>query len=165
MGEGAPLAKAPPVTAPPPPAPAHSMRTLIALLLATPAQAWDFSPTPVCTILNDTPSLSIRVMYDPGQEQPYAITLTRPDPWPVTDSFGLRFEGPMALTIGTSRHQLSSDGRTVTVTDSGFGNVLDGLALNSFAAALAGDMLVPFDLRGARPAVEAFRACGVVPSA
>ncbi|MFN5999223.1 MAG: excinuclease ABC subunit B [Paracoccaceae bacterium] len=134
-------------------------------LLATSAQAWDFSPTPVCTILNDTPTLSIRVTYDPGEAQPYAITLTRPDPWPVTDSFGLRFEGPMAITIGTSRHQLSPDGRTLTVSDSGFGNVLDGLALNSIAAAMAGEMLVPFDLTGARPAVEAFRACGEVPSA
>ena len=141
------------------------MRALVLLLFATPAQAWDFTPTPICTILNDTPTLQVRVTYDPGQAQPYAITLTRPDPWPVTETFGLRFEGPMAMTIGTSRHQLSPDGRTVTVTDTGFANVLDGLALNGFAAALAGDLLVPFDLTGARPAVEAFRACGEVPSA
>lgn len=141
------------------------MRALVLLFLATPAQAWDFTPTPICTIRNDTPTLQVRVTYDPGQAQPYAITLMRPDPWPVTETFGLRFEGPMAMTIGTSRHQLSPDGRTVTVTDTGFGNVLDGLALNGFAAALAGDLLVPFDLTGARPAVEAFRACGEVPSA
>ena len=141
------------------------MRVLVLLFLAAPAQAWDFTPTPICTIRNDTPTLQVRVTYDPGQAQPYAITLTRPDPWPVTETFGLRFEGPMAMTIGTSRHQLSPDGRTVTVTDTGFANVLDGLALNGFAAALAGDLLVPFDLTGARPAVEAFRACGEVPSA
>ena len=142
------------------------MRFLLALLLLTiPAQAWDFTPTPICTIRNDTPTLSVRVTYDPGQPQPYAISLTRPDPWPITETFGLRFEGPMAMSIGTSRHQLSPDGRTVTVTDTGFGNVLDGLALNGFAAAMAGDTLVPFDLTGARPAVEAFRACGEVPSA
>jgi hypothetical protein len=142
------------------------MRVLLALaILATPAQAWDFTPTPICTIRNDTPMLQVRVTYDPTLAQPYTISLTRPDPWPVTDTFGLRFEGPMAKTIGTSRHQLSPDGRTVTVTDTGFGNVLDGLALNGFAAALAGDVLVPFDLTGARPAVEAFRACGEVPSA
>jgi hypothetical protein len=60
---------------------------------------------------------------------------------------------------------LSDDGRTLTVTDGGFGNVLDGLALNGTATALAGDTVIPFDLAGARPAVEAFRACGVVPSA
>lgn len=142
------------------------MRALLALaILATPAQAWDFTPTPICTILNDTPELSIRVTYDPAQAEPYAITLTRPDPWPATETFGLRFDGPAAMTIGTGRHQLSNEGRTLSVTDTGFGNVLDGLAFNGTATALAGDTEVPFDLTGARPAVEAFRACGVVPSA
>jgi hypothetical protein len=142
------------------------MRALIALLLfATPAQAWDFTATPVCTIFNDAPSLSVRVTYDPAQSEPYAIALTRPDPWPVTDSFGLSFNGPAAMTIGTGRHRLSDDGRTLTVTDTGFGNVLDGLAFNGSAMALVGSTAVPFDLTGARPAVEAFRACNVVPSA
>lgn len=140
------------------------MRALI-LLLATPVQAWDFTPTPICTILNDTPELSIRVTYDPTQAQPYAITLSRPDPWPTTETFGLRFDGPAAMTIGTNRHQLSPDGRTLTVTDAGFDNVLDGLALNGTATALAGDAALPFDLTGARPAVAAFRACNVLPSA
>jgi hypothetical protein len=142
------------------------MRTLIALLfLASPVQAWDFSPTPICTIINNTPDLSIRVTYDPTQPQPYAISLTRPEPWPATDTFGLRFDGPAAMSIGTDRHQLSPDGRTLTVTDTGFGNVLDGLAFNGTATALAGAASVPFNLTGARPAVEAFRACGEVPSA
>lgn len=142
------------------------MRTWIALLLlATPTHAWDFTPTPICTILNDTPTFSIRVTFDPTQPQPYAISLIRPDPWPVTETFGLSFDGPAAMTIGTGRHQLSADGRTLTVTDTGFGNVLDGLALNGTATALAGDAAIPIDLTGARPAVEAFRACNVVPSA
>jgi hypothetical protein len=141
------------------------MRVLLALLIASPAQAWEFTATPVCTILNDAPTLQVRVTFDPSQAQPYAIALTRPDPWPVTDTFGLSFTGPAAMTIGTSRHQLSTDGRTLTVTDTGFGNVLDGLAYNGTAAALAGDLAVPFDLTGARPAVEAFKACNVVPSA
>jgi hypothetical protein len=140
---------------------------MIALfLLAAPAHAWDFTPVPVCTIAEDTADLSIRVTYDPSQPEPYAITLTRlDDPWPVTDSFALRFDGPAALSIGTGRHRLSPDGRTLTVSDTGFGNVLDGLALNRTATALAGETQIPFDLAGARPAVEAFRACGVVPSA
>jgi hypothetical protein len=141
------------------------MRVLIALLLATPAQAWDFTPTPVCTIFHDSPMLLVRVTFDPSQAEPYAITLTRPDPWPVTDTFGLSFNGPAAMTIGTARHQLSADGRTLTVSDMGFGNVLDGLALNRTATALAGDTQMPVDLTGARPAVDAFRACGQVPSA
>jgi hypothetical protein len=143
------------------------MRAMIALLLLTsPAQAWDFTPAPICTLFEDTPDLAIRVTYDPSQPEPYAISLTRTtDPWPATASFGLRFDGPAALSIGTSRHQLSADGRTLTVSDTGFGNVLDGLALNSTATALAGATQIPFDLAGAGPAVEAFRACGVVPSA
>lgn len=142
------------------------MRVLLAfVLLATSAQAWDFTPTPICTIFNDTPSLSIRVTFDPTQPQPYAISLTRPDPWPATETFGLSFNGPVAMSISTGRHQLSADGRTLTVTDTGFGNVLDGMAFNGSATAMAGTNSVPFDLTGARPAVEAFRACGVVPSA
>jgi hypothetical protein len=141
------------------------MRVLLALLLATPAQAWEFTPTPVCTIVEETPDLSIRVTYDPAQAQPYAISLTRPTPWPVTETFGLRFDGPVAMTIGTDRQQLSPDGLTLTVTDTGFGNVLDGLSFNATATALAGDAVLSFDLTGAHPAVEAFRACGVVPSA
>jgi hypothetical protein len=142
------------------------MRALIALLLlAAPAQAWDFTPIPVCTIAEDTPTLSIRVTFDPAQPEPYAISLTRPDPWPVTESFGLRFDGPQAMTIGTARHRVSEDGRTLTVSDTGFDNVLNGLALNATATALAGGAEVPFDLTGAAAAVEAFRACGVVPSA
>ncbi len=142
------------------------MRALMALaLLASPASAWEFSATPVCTILEDTEALSIRVTFDPTLAQPYAITLTRPTPWPESETFGLRFDGLAAMTIGTSRHQLSADGKTLTVTDTGFDNVLDGLAYNATATALAGETQVPVDLTGARPAVEAFRTCNVLPSA
>lgn len=142
------------------------MRMLIALcLLAAPASAWEFTATPVCTITHETPDLALRISFDPAQPQPYAIALTRPTAWEQTESFGLRFEGPAAMTIGTGRHQLSSDGKTLTVSDTGFDNVLDGLAYNARGTALAGATEVPFDLTGARPAVEAFRACDVLPSA
>jgi hypothetical protein len=142
------------------------MRLMIALcLLASPAQAWDFTPKPVCTIAEDTADLSIRVTYDPALAEPYAITLTRPDPWSATETFGFRFDGPVASIIGTDRHRLSPDKRMLTVTDTGFGNVLDGLALNATATAIAGATEIPFSLSGAAPAVEAFRACAVLPSA
>lgn len=142
------------------------MRMLIALcLLAAPASAWEFTATPVCTITHETPDLALRISFDPAQPQPYAIALTRPTAWEQTEGFGLRFDGPAAMTIGTGRHQLSSDGKTLTVSDTGFDNVLDGLAYNARATALAGATEVPFDLTGARPAVEAFRACDVLPSA
>lgn len=142
------------------------MRALIALLvLTTPAAAWNFTATPVCTLSHDTPELAVTVTYDPSERAPYSITLRRPDPWPRTETFGLRFEGPAALTIGTGRHRLSPDGRALTVTDTGFGNVLDGLSYNTTATAIAGEVAVPFDLTDAHPAVEAFRACIVLPSA
>lgn len=142
------------------------MRALIALcVLATPASAWEFTATPVCTITHKTPDLALRVTFDPAQSQPYSIALTRSEPWERTESFGLRFEGPAAMTIGTGRHQLSADGKTLTVKDTGFDNVLDGLGYNARATALAGMTEIPFDLTGARPAVEAFRACDVLPSA
>jgi hypothetical protein len=142
------------------------MRTLVALAVfaAAPALAWEFTALPVCTIMHDTPDITLRVTFDPAQSQPYAIALTLPTAWPVTQTFGLRFDGPAAMTIGTARHQLSPDGRTLTVSDTGFDNVLDGLAYNGLATALADDAEVPLDLTGARPAVEAFRACNVVPS-
>lgn len=141
------------------------MRGLL-LLLAFPAPlcAWEFTASPVCTILHDTPDLSVRVTRDPGVPEPYAITLTRPGPWPDTATFGLRFDGPAGMTIGTSRHRLSADRRSLTVTDTGFDNVLDGLALNRTATALAGDTAVPRDLTGAAPAVAAFRDCGAAPT-
>ncbi len=142
------------------------MRTPVALLLlVSPASAWEFTATPICTLTHQTPDLAIRVTFDPAQAEPYAIALTRPSVWPESDSFGLRFDGPAAMTIGTQRHQLSADRRTLTVTDTGFGNVLDGLAYNATATALADDTALPFDLTGARPAVEAFRSCYVLPSA
>ena len=143
------------------------MRILVALALMTaPAGAWEFTPTPVCTIAEDTRDIRIRVTYDPAQPEPYAISLTLPDSaWPATGSFGLRFDGPAALSIGTARHQLSPDGRTLTVSDTGFDNVLDGLALTSTATAVAGETAIPFDLTGAKSAVEAFRACGILPLA
>ncbi|HLQ19119.1 MAG TPA: excinuclease ABC subunit B [Tabrizicola sp.] len=142
------------------------MRAVLALVFLTaPAQAWDFTATPVCTILNDTPGLSLRVTFDPSLTEPYAITLTRPTAWPPTETFGLRFTGPQAMTIGTARHRLSADGRTLTVSDTGFGNVLDGLAFNGTATAIAAGSEIEIDLSGARPAVEAFRACLVQPSA
>lgn len=142
------------------------MRSLLALLLfGSPAFAWEFSATPVCTLTHETPDLAIRVTFDPAQAEPYAIALTRPAAWPDTESFGLRFDGPAPMTIGTTRHKLSPDSRTLTVTDTGFDNVLNGLAYNGTATALSGATEVPFDLTGARPEVEAFRACYVLPSA
>ena len=61
--------------------------------------------------------------------------------------------------ISTTRHVLDEGGRRLTVTDRGFGNVLDGLQFNGRAIAIAGDTVVALDLAGAAPEVEVFRAC------
>ncbi|MEO0624574.1 MAG: hypothetical protein AAFU49_05345 [Pseudomonadota bacterium] len=96
--------------------------------------------------------------YDP-RSLDYAIALKRAVPWPDDPAFAIRFDGPRGLTISTSRHQLS-EGRTVlTVTDRGFGNVLDGLQFNDTATALTGSAALSVSLDGAAPKVEAFRAC------
>jgi hypothetical protein len=61
--------------------------------------------------------------------------------------------------ISTGRHVLSEDGRTLSVRDRGFGNVLNGLEFNVVALAATGDRVVSIDLDGAAPEVAAFRAC------
>lgn len=135
--------------------------TLAFLLLASPACAWDFVPRPVCTVLNDhaASAIDVTMTFDPSGPE-YSIALTRDSAWPLGPVFSLQFDGPRSLTISTHRHRLSNDGRTLTVTDRGFGNVLDGLQFNDQATALIGGIGLPFALDGAAPAVEAFRNCG-----
>jgi hypothetical protein len=141
-------------------------QVLISLLLATsPAAAWEYSPTPVCTLSHATSEAELRVTYDPRQEQPYAIAISRQQAWPEASTFSMRFDGPRGLTITTDRQRLSDNGRTLTVTDRGFGNVLNGLEFNTTATALFGDSKMPFGLDGAASEVQAFRACATAPIA
>lgn len=143
------------------------MRTaaLLALLLATPAGAWEFTPTPVCTLSHAAGTVSVRVTYDPAQADPYAIAVTRAAGWPAGAVFAIRFDGGRALVIQTTRQALSDGGRTLTVTDRGFGNVLDGLEFNAIATALIGDAAEPVSLQGAAAPVRAFRDCATAPVA
>lgn len=135
------------------------MRFLLILLLsAVPAMAWEFRPLPVCTLKNAETELEVAVTYDPASRE-YAIALTRPEGWPTAPVFALQFEGGRGLTISTGRHVLSTDGKTLTVTDTGFGNVLNGIEFNTVATALLGQTAVPFPLTGAAPGVQAFRDC------
>jgi hypothetical protein len=140
------------------------MRLALALaLLASPAAAWEFRADPVCTLRHEGPDAVVEITRDPGVPEPYAITLTRPEPWPSAPRFAIRYEGPRGFTITTGRHTRSADGRTLRVTDTGFGNVLDGLEQGGRAIALSGDAAVAVDLTGAAPAVRAFRACPAPP--
>ncbi|MCR9257823.1 MAG: hypothetical protein NXI16_17205 [Alphaproteobacteria bacterium] len=135
------------------------LRPLIALLLMiTPAVAWEATPGPICALTHDGRDAFVRLTYDPSIPE-YSIAITVQDPWVNTARFAIRFEGPRGLAISTERHVLSPDGKTLTVTDSGFSNVLDGLEFNVTATALLGDRAVTLLLDGAAPAVRDFRAC------
>ena len=137
---------------------------LLPLLAATPAAAWEFTPNPVCTLRHAGAEAGVVVTHDPREAQPYAITLTRPDTaWPEGPVFTLTFEGPRPLTIGTDRHRLTGGGTALTVTDRGFGNVLDGLQFCDRAVARLGEAAVAVSLTGAAGPVEAFRACALAP--
>lgn len=128
------------------------------LFLATPASAWDFTPGLPCLLTHDQGTVSAELTYDPTAPL-YSITITRSTPWPDAPVFAMRFDGPAGLTISTDRQTLSADRRALTVTDRGFGNVLNGLQFNQTATALLGDQAVSFDLSDAADAVAAFRDC------
>ena len=134
------------------------MRALAVLLLATPAAAWEASSEgPVCLLTKDTDEAEIVVSHDPRKALPYAIDLTLDAPWQAGPFFAIRFDGLQPRTITTDRHQLTRN--TLTVTDRGFGNVLDGLAFNFVALAASGSTSVVIPLEGAAPEVEKFKAC------
>lgn len=132
---------------------------LLALLAGQPALGWEFTPSPVCTLSFETAEAGVSVTHDPRLSLPYSISITLPDAWPAGADFAIRFDGPQALTIATNRHVASDGGRTLTVSDVGFGNVLNGLEFNATATALSGDRAVTLPLAGAAPEVEKFRAC------
>lgn len=137
------------------------MRLALTLtLLASPAAAWEFASSPVCTLSHDTGDVAVTVTKDPSLPEPYAIALTLADgTWPEVPVFAIQFVGPFGLVIQTDRHALSEDGRTLTVTDTGFDNVLDGIGLNRTAIMLVGPAVMPVDLDGAGGPVAAFRDC------
>jgi len=139
------------------------MRTLLALLiLASPATAWDFTPAPICTLSETSDSGDVTVTYDPAITE-YTITLTLADgTWPDAPVFGMAFVAERPINIQTDRFTITNEGRSLTVTDRGFGNVLNGLEFNSRAYAVLGDLTVPVPLAQIAPAIEAFRNCPAV---
>lgn len=135
------------------------LRVFAALLLtAAPALAWETRSGRICELIHDGQNASVRVTYDPSVPQ-YSIAISPEFPWSHGPVFAMRFDGPRGNTITTDRHVISGGGTTLTVTDSGFGNVLNGLEFNHTATALLGDRTVAVSLDGAAPAVRDFRAC------
>lgn len=132
-----------------------------AICLSTPAVAWEFTDSPICTLTNDGNPLTVQVTFDPAIGE-YAIHLTLPASsagWANAPVFALQFTGARSLTISTPSHSLSEDQRTVTVRDSGFGNVLNGLQYNAIATAMLGNEAIMFSLTDAADPVESFRNC------
>ncbi|MEM1353020.1 MAG: hypothetical protein AAGF27_11795 [Pseudomonadota bacterium] len=139
------------------------MRSLICLLLwASPVAAWEFTPGLPCVLTHIEGGAEVELTHDPRAPL-YSITIRTFAPWPDADVFGIRFDGPAGITITTDRHVISPDGRALTVTDRGFGNVLNGLQQNVTATALLGDRAVPFSLAGADAPVDKFRRCEATP--
>lgn len=142
-----------------PPYPFSMRAFLLFLLTALPAHAWEATLGPVCTLTHETESAYVLLTYDPSEPR-YSIAITRKGgPWPNGSAFQMLFDGPAPLAIGTDRHILSDGGRTLTVTDRGFGNVLNGLQFNGMARATTGGLTESFSLTGAAGPVQAFRDC------
>jgi hypothetical protein len=132
---------------------------LLFVLLPAKALGWTFSPIPVCTLRHAGEAAEVVVTFDPGIPE-YAISVTLAEGrWPEAPSFAIAFLGPAGTTVTTDRHVLSVDGRSLTVTDRGFGNVLNGLEFNAEAMAAAGATTVRVSLVGAAGPVRAFRDC------
>ena len=129
------------------------------LLLASPAAAWEFSATPICTLSHTAAAGTITVTYDASLPE-YALEITLPDgTWPNEQLFGMAFADDSPINIQTNRHELSNDGRTLMAKDRGFGNVLAGLEFNSRAYAISGDKTVGFSLDGIKGPMTDFRNC------
>ena len=132
------------------------IRALAFLVCAAPAHAWEFTPTPICTLSHAEAHAEVKVTYDHATTL-YAIAVTSVEGWPGAAAFSIWFDGAQPNTISTTRHSI--DANTLTVTDSGFGNVLDGLEFNMTATAFTQTAAVSVSLDGAAGPVQQFRAC------
>lgn len=135
---------------------------LMCCVFASPAYAWDFTPTPICTLSHAEAAADVQVTYDHSTSL-YAIAVTSADGWPNAPAFSIRFDGARPNVISTNRHQTRDN--TLTVSDVGFGNVLDGLEFNRTATAFTQTAAVTVSLDGAAPEVQKFRACASAPTA
>ena len=138
---------------------------LCSLLLAAPALSWEARVEDgLCVLDHSAEDAELRVTYDPSQPL-YTIALSRPQAWEPGPVFSIQFEGGRALSISTTRHRLDAEGRRLSVSDTGFGNVLDGLQFNDSAVAATGTDQIRVSLEDAEPAVAAFRSCTEAPLA
>lgn len=134
---------------------------LLLTLLPLPATAWEFSPTPLCTLSHAIADAAVVITYD--QSVPlYTLRLTRTDGTWAEGAFTIEFIDGSPPQIGTVQQTISSDGKTLTVSDRGFGNVLDGLGTGRSARMTVAGTGPTFSLDDVDPALTAFRACPAV---
>lgn len=132
---------------------------LVCLFLSTPAHSWEATIGDICTLSHDTTEAHIFLTFDPGKPL-YTLTVKlKPRTWSVSPWFAMRFDGRNSIEIVTTRHVLSQDKFELTASDTGFGNVMDGLEYNETALAFTRNQVVQFPLDGAAPEVRAFREC------
>lgn len=137
---------------------------LLLLVSALPVQAWEFFPGTPCRLTHETSEVSVELTYDPTVPV-YSISLTQPIAFAPAHIFSMQFQGRAPIGISTGQHQISNAGRTLTVVDSGFGNVLNGLQFNDRVTATLDDQNITIPLTGAYDPVAAFRECDVLPAA
>lgn len=145
-----------------PPAPA-ALTMVMLFGLAFPAAAWEAGRDgALCTLSHAEAGGDILISFDPAGPT-YTLSVRRAGIWSEGPFFGIGFLGGAEMTITTDRHTLSADGSTLSVTDSGFGNVLNGLSDNTAAMLFTSTPGFSVSLAGAAPAVAAFEACGTMP--
>lgn len=120
---------------------------------------WRFEESTICVLTGET-SDSIVVLTHDYAEGRYTISMQRPgQTWQPGPTLSIAFEGGRPLTISTDRHALSEAGDVLSVSDRGFGNVLDGMQFNEQMTILTGEHSVVVPLNQAAPEVQDFRDC------
>lgn len=133
---------------------------LTMILFASPALAWDFTSGQICTLSDATDTAEIILTFDPALPR-YTLSVTADTAWPTGGTFMMTFANTRPAKIQTDRYVLSVDGMTLSVSDSGFGNVLNGLEFGGQIRAAVGDQLVELTSGGIAAPMEAFKNCGV----
>ncbi|MEP5732182.1 MAG: hypothetical protein ABJL67_22735 [Sulfitobacter sp.] len=144
------------------------MKALLGLVLACgaawPASAWEFTPGTPCVLKHETEQIALELTYDPTAPL-YSISVTQGVPFDPAPIFSMRLRGRAPLTISTDQHKLSNSGKTLTVIDRGFGNVLNGLQFGQGVVIQLGQTQIDLPLVGASAPVASFRTCDVLPTA
>lgn len=136
----------------------------ILCLFAMPASAWEFTSSPTCTLRHSTAKADLEITFSARASALYFVEITQNESiWRPGPIFTMGFDGPRRSMISTDRHTLGAEGKSLRVTDSGIGNLLDGIEFNFVALARSGDTALTFSLTGAASAVRRFRACVASP--